>query len=241
MKNSSTLLLALAFLSILFPACFSPKPVVRVEPVAEPDKWNYGQAVLEAEKADILTSVSYAYSDKEFMVFHVEVTNWRDERLLVNPADISITIPDGGFKIPAIDPEQHMLDMELEASRREANSKNAAVVVGAVAVAAVAAAVITDNGNNNVENAGNNGVDVINVAPTVFIDDGVQRGAAPYPVEPWFWTDQTLRKTTLEKGEMVRGKVVFPRNDNLPRFAMEIPVEEIMFTFSFKQIYHWPE
>jgi len=51
----------------------------------------------------------------------------------------------------------------------------------------------------------------------------------------WFWSDHTLRKTTLDKGQMVRGKVVFPRDNELKEFEVLVPVEELMFTFAFQQ------
>ncbi|PHN03326.1 hypothetical protein CRP01_26955 [Flavilitoribacter nigricans DSM 23189 = NBRC 102662] len=226
-------------------ACFSPRPVVRVEPIEEPQRWNYGQAILEAEKNGITANAAFAYSDDDFLVFDVEVTNWREERILVDPAGIQLDVNSAtSMYIPAIDPEEQMLGMEMDASRREANAKNAAVVAGVVAVAAVAAAVATssNDNNNNENNFNNDGVDVVNVAPTLVLGAGA--GGAPPPgpiaVDPWFWSDQTLRKTTLEKGQQVRGKVLFPRNDQIRNFEMSVPVEELIFTFEFRQVLHRP-
>lgn len=245
MKTKSTLFFLSAVSVCLFSACFSPRPVVRVEPLDEPTKWNYGQAILEAEKDGITTNVAFAYSDDDYLVFDVEVTNWREERILVEPAGIELTIGPIDMRIPAIDPEAHMLGMEMDVSRREANAKNAAVVAGVVAVAAVTAAVVTstnDGNNGNENNFNNNDLDVINVAPTLIVGAGA--GAPPPPgpiaVDPWFWSDQTLRKTTLEKGQQVRGKVLFPRNDQVHDFDLLVPVEELMFTFGFKQVLHRP-
>lgn len=243
MKTKSTLILLSALSLVALSACFSPKPVVRIEPTDEPQKWNYGQAILEAEQDGITASAAYAYSDKDFWVFDVEVINWREKRILVDPAGMELTVAPIDMRIPAIDPEVHMLDMEMDASRREANGKNAAVVAGVVAVAAVAAAIATsDNGNNNNENNfDNDGIDVVNVAPTLVVGTG---GGTPPPapiaVDPWFWTEQTLRKTTLEQGQKVRGKVLFPRNDQVRNFNMLVPVEEFIFTFGFKQVLHQP-
>jgi hypothetical protein len=244
MKTTSTLVLLSALSLLTLNACFSPQPVVRVEPTDEPQKWNYGQAILEAEKDGIATNAAYAFSDDDYWVFDVEVINWREERIMVDPADIALTIAPIDMRIPAVDPEAHLLGMEMDASRREANSKNAAVVAGVVAVAAVAAAVATsgDDNNNNENNFDNDVVDVVNVAPTIVVGAGA--GAPPPPgpvaVDPWFWSDQSLRKTTLEKGQKVRGKVLFPRNDQVRNFDMLVPVEELIFTFGFKQVLHQP-
>lgn len=246
MKNNFTTLFSLLLFSMYFAACVSPKAVIRVEPVAEPDKWNYGQAIVESKKNGLITSASFAYSDPDFLVFDVEVTNWREERILIDPAQISMQLTDAHFSTSAIDPEQYVLDMEIEASRREANAKNAAIVAGVVAVAAVTAAVVADANNDNGNENGfvnNGGVDAVNLAPTVFINSGggVAPSGVPQTVDPWFWSDHTLRKTTLERGEMVRGKVVFPRDDSLPHFELVVPVEEITFNFSFKQIIYQPK
>lgn len=244
MKTNFTLFFLSGIILLALSACFSPRPVVRVEPVNEPNKWNYGQAILEAEKNGIATNAAYAYSDDDYLVFDVEVTNWRDERILIEPSGIELTFAANDMRIPAVDPEAHLLGMEMDDSRREANAKNAAVVAGVVAVAAVTAAVVSStNDNNNTENNFNNdGLDVINVAPTLIVGAGA--GAPPPPgpiaVDPWFWSDQTLRKTTLEKGQQVRGKVLFPRNDQMRNFEMLVPVEELIFTFEFKQILYRP-
>lgn len=241
MKKKSTLILLTALSLMTLSACFSPKPVVRIEPTDEPQRWNYGQAILEAERDGITANAAYAYSDKDFWVFDVEVINWREERILVDPAGIELTFAPIDMRIKAIDPEEQMLDMEMDASRREANAKNAAVVAGVVAVAAVTAAIATSDNNNNENNFDNNGVDVVNVAPTLVVGAGA--GApppAPIAVDPWFWTEQTLRKTTLEKGQKVRGKVLFSRNDQVQNFDLLVPIEELIFTFGFKQVLHQP-
>lgn len=245
MKNTSTLIVLAACTLLALSACFSPKSVVRIEPTDEPQRWNYGQAILEAEKDGIAANAAYAYSDEDYWVFDVEVINWREDRIMVDPAGIELTIAPIDMKVSAIDPESQMLDMEMDASRREANAKNAAVVAGVVAVAAVATAIATSSGDNNdntENNFDNNNLDVVNVAPTLVIGAGA--GAPPPPgpiaVDPWFWSEQTLRKTTLEKGQKVRGKVLFPRNDQIRNFDMLVPIEELIFKFGFKQVLHQP-
>lgn len=237
MKTKSTLTF-FAFISILlFSACFSPKPVVRVETASNPDKWNYGQAILEAEKDGIVASAAYAYHDRDYLVFDVEVTNWREESIFVDPARISLSVMPQDLLIPAIDPETQLLNMDMDASRREASAKNMAVVAGVVTVAAVTAAVASGSDNNDGDAAVNNyDNDVVNVAPTLIVGGG---GAAPsgqrIAEDAWFWADQTLRKTTLENGQKVRGKVIFERDDQVRDFEMNIAVEELLFTFGFKQ------
>lgn len=245
MTSRSTLFTLLGLALITLNACFSPRPVVRVETIDEPERWNYGQAILKAEKDGIITTAAYAYADDDYLVFDVGVTNWQEERLLVEPAGIELTVAPHDMRIPAVDPEAYMLSMEMDASRREANAKNAAVVAGVAAVAAVTAAVVTadgNNSNNNVNDNGNEGLDVVNIAPTVLIGSGAGTPPGPGSIadDPWFWSDQTLRKTTLEKGQQVQGKVLFPRNDQVSDFQLLVPVDSFIFTFRFKQVLHRP-
>ena len=246
MKTKSTLLHSTFGMLLLLSACFSPREIVRIEPNTEPDKWNYGQAILEDNQDNIAVSAAFAYSDPDFLVFDIEVTNWREEPIVVSPENIQIQLTNTERKLTAIDPEEHLLDMEIDESRREANRKNGAVVAGVAAVAAVTAAAVAAESNNNNDANGNallnTAENLTYIAPTVVIASG---GNAPppvqaRPVDPWFWTDYTLRKTTVKKGEIVRGKILFPRDNAIGVFELSVPVEELIFTFGFNQRLYFP-
>ncbi len=170
---------------------------------------------------------------KKHLVFDVEVTNWSSREVLVSPEEIYLQQSDDDSPIPAFDPEFEILGKKVEASRREANSKNLAVAAGVAAVATVVAVAATsdgDNSNNN-DNGNNNFTSVTyvgtNVAPPVPV--------AFLPPDMAFWEDASLRKTTLAKGYKAGGKVVFPRLDQYRSFQISIPVDGRVLTAHFRQ------
>lgn len=248
-----------AFLcSLLFlSSCFTPKPVVRVEPIDEDIRWQYGQAFARQQSGELELQAAYNGNNREYLFFDVEITNYGEEEVLVDPKEFYLEIK--GMKVRAADPEVILLGLDMDASRREANSKNAAVAIGVAAVAATAAIIATSDGDGN-SNASNNNVaansfdanynnldlavDLVSIVPNLFIDL-----SSPRPVQEWpdadpqnrnFWTDFTLRKTTLRKGERVSGKVLFPTLDLDDRFQMVLPVESSVFRMQFKRMLYQP-
>ncbi|NRB47134.1 MAG: hypothetical protein HRU41_05635 [Saprospiraceae bacterium] len=264
MKNKSTrsfpVLLMGAFLcsTLFLSSCFTPKPVVRVEPMEEDVRWQYGQAFARQQSNDLEVQAAYNGNNREYLFFDVEVTNFGEEEVLVDPKQFYLEVK--GMKMRAADPEVMLLGLDMDASRREANSKNAAVAIGVAAVAATAAIIATSDGNGN-SNASNNNnasgnsfdggynnldlaVDLVSIVPNLMIDLSAPRAVEEFPpVNPQdrnFWTDFTLRKTTLRQGERVSGKVLFRTLDLDDRFQMVLPVESSTFRMQFKRLLFQP-
>lgn len=246
-------LFAIVFLS----SCYTPKAVIRVEPDNEDVRWQYGQAFARQEANGLEVQAAYNGMNREYLFFDVEIVNYEEEEVLIDPSRFFLDL--NGFQRRAIDPEAFLLGLEMEASKREANSKNTAIALGVVAVAATAAIIVAadnnNNGNNvNANNASNVGQDLNNIAlatdvfsifPSLVVDlsNNNQRGELPppNPKDRDFWTDFTLRKTTLRQNERVTGKVLFPLTELTDRFKMGIPVETGIFRLQFKRMLHQPK
>jgi len=262
MKNNSTkripplLMASCLFATLFLSSCFTPKPVVRVEPDSENVRWQYGQAFARQQTGNLEVQAAYNGNNKEYLFFDIEVTNFGEEEVLVDPREFYLNV--NGLKLRAVDPEAFLLGLDLDASRREANSKNAAVAIGVAAVAATAAIIATADGDGN-SNSSNNGnvnsydggynnldlaFDVVSIVPSLIIDLSSPRVVEEMPPidhqDRNFWTDYTLRKTTLRKGERVSGKVLFPTHTLDDRFQMVLPVESSTFTMQFKRLLHQP-
>lgn len=263
MKNKSTrsfplLLMGACLCSTLFlTSCFTPKPVVRVEPVDEDVRWQYGQAFARQQADGLEVQAAYNGNNREYLFFDVEVTNFGEEEVLVDPKKFYLEVK--GMKMRAADPEVILLGLDMDASRQEANSKNAAVAIGVAAVAATAAIIATSDGDGNSNSSNNNAVsnsfdggynnldlavDLVSIVPSLIIDLSSPRMVQELPpVDPQdrnFWTDFTLRKTTLRKGERVSGKVLFRTLDLDDRFQMILPMESTTFRMQFKQLLFQP-
>lgn len=263
MKNNSTrsfprlLLGACLCFTLFLTSCFTPKPVVRVEPVDEDVRWQYGQAFARQQSNGLEVQAAYNGNNREYLFFDVEVTNFGEEEVLIDPKQFYLEVK--GMKMRAADPEVMLLGLDMEASRQEANSKNAAVAIGVAAVAATAAIIATSDGDGN-SNASNNNassnsfdggynnldlaVDLVSIVPSLIIDLSAPRMVEELPpADPEdrnFWTDFTLRKTTLRKGERVSGKVLFRTLDLADRFQMVLPMESTTFRMQFKRLLFQP-
>lgn len=164
---------------------------------------------------------------------------------MVVPSPFFLQTQSESQQISAIDPEAQLLNMDLLASRQEARQKNAWLIAGLPAAATVTAVAVIDNNNTNNDNASGISNNLSNDdrwgQPIIYNEVGATRQyLSPVEADPWFWSDQTLRKTTLEKGEQVRSKVLFPREKALSRFELAVQVAEISFNFGFLQKLYWP-
>lgn len=245
------------FAALFLSACYTPKAVIRVEPDNEDVRWQYGQAFARQQSDEVEVQAAYNGMNREYLFFDVEIINYGKEEVLVDPSRFFLDV--NGFKRRAIDPEAFLLGLDMDASKRAANSKNTAIALGVVAVAATAAVIIAadknSSGNNaNANNTNNLGqdinniglaTDVVSIFPSLVVDLSANNQGGelppPNPNDRDFWTDFTLRKTTLRENERVTGKVLFPLTELTDRFKMVMPVETGTFRLQFKRMLHQPK
>ena len=216
-------------------SCFSPGKIVQIKSANnESVKWNYGREVILAHNGPFEARIFFEEFTKEHLLFDVEVVNTGDREVLLNPDDIYL-LTNTGEKVRAFDPEKEIFGEQIERSKQEARSKNAALAVGAVAVAAVVTAAVVSDGEG--EGNSNDSNEILDNT----LDTYVLLNAAPPPPLIYlppsidFWKDYALRKTTLEKNYKVGGKVVFPRVDHAIGLTLVIPVGGVELRGHFTQ------
>ncbi|MEL7375971.1 MAG: hypothetical protein AAFN65_03355, partial [Bacteroidota bacterium] len=149
MKTALPLSLLVISILVLASACFTPEAVVRIQPEqSENVFWHQGQPIAEQVQNNIMMRAAYSHATEDYLVFDIEVFNDGLSAILVSPEQFMLTTPRRNLRIPARNPEEVMLGMEIDASRKAANSKNAAVL-GAVAM--IGAAVAVASADNAVE------------------------------------------------------------------------------------------
>lgn len=243
---------------ITFNGCFSPRAVVRVEPdETEAIFWSHGQAIAEQKQEDIWCRAAFSHANQEYLVFDLEVINESEQDVLVTPEQLFLATPTN-FQLPALDPERILLAMEVDASRQEANAKNAAVATGVVLVGAAVAAALSDNDNDGDNDTSSEeyyddevdaGLVVDAAIPALYLATGFANepplsapvDALPGTADPLFWSDFTLRRTTLRPNERIRGLVAFPRYDDTESFFLHVPIAEQNFRFYFRQRLIFPQ
>lgn len=227
--------------------------MIRIAPdSSESVFWHQGQAIAEAESRGILARAAFSHANWEYLVFDVEIFNETSDRCLVSPENFSLTT-DQNVLIRAADPDKALFTMEMDASRREANAKNAALVGGIVlAAAAVVAATSSDGGDaatdgyvDDTYDAVDASLDVVEEAAMAawglsFYDDSVlsvPTNALPAIGSYDFWQNVALRRTTIMPNGSIRGLVVFPRASSTEGgIVLAVPLECGSFTFRFTQM-----
>jgi hypothetical protein len=208
--------------------------------------WHQGQAIAEDKRDSMIARAAYSHANRDYLIFDVEFFNESSYPCLVSPEKLML-ITDANFQLRAADPERILFAAEMDASRREARTKNWAVASGiALTTAAVVAATSSDN-DDAVDDFDYDAVDatldaaeglsmvawgisfhqdpVLSVAPDVL----------PTTDHPAFWQDVALRRTTLMPGAQIRGLVAFPRATDAPAFTLDMPLECTHFSFRFTQ------
>lgn len=240
---------------IFLSACFSPQPIIRLEPsVSENVFWHEGQPIAEAKKDNIVARAAFSHFSDQYYIFDVEVFNEGEHTFLVNPATMSIT-NSGNYKFPAMDPEKVIFSMEMEASKQAARQKKIAIAAAVLVVGtAIAVAVSGSDGANDdiyyydydddyadyYDDDQNAVVDLVLPSISWGVDFHNQAvlstmiNTIPFASEMDFWTGAALRKTTLRSGESIRGLVAFPRQ-NTANLWLTIPLNNANFEFLFNQ------
>lgn len=244
----------IAFFSILstifLSSCFSPQPLIQVQPnSSENIFWHDGQPIAESKQDSIITRAAFSHISDQYYIFDVEIFNESKQPFLVSPEDMFIVIHNN-LTLPAMDPEKIIFSMKMETSRIEARRKNTAIAAGVLVIGTAIAIAVTDGDSDDYDDYNN--YDDYNVVselllPSIFwsIDFREQAilstkiSTIPLDSKLDFWTGAALRKTTLRKGESIRGLVAFPRH-SATNLLLTIPLSNVKFEFLFNQKQYQP-
>lgn len=220
-------------------ACGRPLRVVRVAPPDEDRvaRYAYGQAVQRQRSGAADVELAYYDATEDYLVFDLTIANMGGGDFLFDPATVTL-VPEDQEAIPAVDPEFHLLSLDLRNMRRQRTSRTLGWVGAAVLVGGAAYAVANDLDSSNSDNddsaAAYWGASAAN-ASAVALASGGGNLVAPDPENRYFWLEQSLRKTTLRPGEAIFGKLVFPRTDEARNFTVELLLDGGAPAFPFAQ------
>ncbi|MEL6143050.1 MAG: hypothetical protein AAFU67_15705 [Bacteroidota bacterium] len=249
------LYLSLLFLLLLVYSC-APIRVVRVSPATEADidRYLYGNAVQHQEAQGVAVDVSYYDASREFLVFNLEIENQTETSFDFDPAGITL-LTDDDIPIRAVNPEVKLLSMDMQAAKKESNSRTMAWIGSGILVASTVALALSgsDASESLAEDVAVNvatemGFTLADALVFQVIDGNNNNpdrvipisGEMPPPENRFFWLDYAMRITTVRPGERVIGKVAFPRSDLAKFLKIQINVAERSFNFPFKQMVYRP-
>mgnify|MGYP007016033189 CR=1 FL=1 len=182
---------------ILLASCASPRAVIRMNPVSENVRWNYGQAFASDTVAGVVVEAAYDQSTLEYNIFDVTVINGSNMSYVVDPVNFCFhetqydNSRDNVYR--AIDPESMLLTID---------KKESEVVGGA------------------------------KEAPYEAVENAERQRS--------LWMDGTVRKTTLEPGYRIDGKIYFPRFEKAANYVLQLPIDDKFAKISFNQLTFLP-
>jgi hypothetical protein len=240
--------LYVAAAAILLASCATPRAIIRMNPVSENVRWNYGQAFASDTVTGIVVEAAFDRSTPEYNIFDVTVINRSNMNYVVSPADFhfqEVRYDEGPVNIyRALDPENMLLAIDKKESKDQADAKNAAIGAVVVAGAVVATAAIVAANSNDVEvrHHHRHADPGILVATPIFLGGSNEPMAAMTEAERRrdMWANGTVRKTTLEPGYRIDGKVYFPRFEKPATYVLRLPVDEQFAQIAFNQLTFHP-
>lgn len=223
---------------LLFTSCSAPRNILKLKPQSEQTSWFYGQEFTGDSIFGIIAKVAFDDVNYPWYLFDVEITNRSNMSYLVDPAQIFCVPLNGkseplnGDTIYAIDPESKLMELDKRLSVNASGPKNQlglTLLAAGIDIATGIAVLSDDNPRND-----NFRTDLF---PAVLAEGEINRFEAIDLNELRnTWKSTTLRKTTLEKGFALHGKLLIPIAPDASYIQLNIPVDNELIRINFMQL-----
>ncbi|HEX9652460.1 MAG TPA: hypothetical protein VGA99_02015 [bacterium] len=225
--------------SIFLTSCYvSPPPVYQLSPVPDSGIWWSGKQYAADSTNGISTFVAYQRSDRHHLIFEVEFTNQSEEQVLVSPEDFyylplqSAEDTVSQREVHALNPETELLEIDKSLSREHASYATHTAIDLTVSLLDLVLAIVSPDDAASYEER---------LAWEVNRADYQQLHQARVSELKGLreeWEFETLRKTTMNPGEQIRGRVYFPITKQAQFIELVLPIGRHPITLIFKQIKH---
>jgi hypothetical protein len=238
MKRSITLKVVSVILVFLFHSCFTPQNIIRLQPEHEEGTWLKGQQFISDSINGIIYEVGFDQMIDNRYWFDFSITNLSNLAVMIDPMDFYIQAFDGRkqplseLKVPAVNPENEILNIEKQISKNKAHGINQMGVVlmaATIDVATGIAAVSDDDPHND-----HMRTHLLHDAMAVASDNEYVIRSLDDVKETW--KNTTIRKTTLNSNYNMKGKVFFPAFRDAVYTRLYLPVDDEFVEMDYMQI-----
>jgi hypothetical protein len=246
---SRWILLVVSIATTALAGCFAPEPVLRLRPLLHEVVWSEGRAaqVKESDLARVAVAFEreWTLAGRPLVGFRVEIQNVSDKPFLVVPSRFyyAVCSQSAGGKgracqpsHPAVNPEQVLLDLDVQHARSQASVANDEALGCALFFLDLAAGVA------NVANGNRRGVGVAlagaAVSSSVMSSASAEGNAeaANYEFARSSWSSTALRKTTILPGKGAAGIVFIDRQLDAQEIVLAVRIDDKALDFPFEQI-----
>jgi hypothetical protein len=237
------------FVTIALAGCFAPEPVLRLSPLSHEVVWKEGRAAQVKQNDLARVAVAFerewTFANRPLVGFRVEIQNVSDKPFLVVPSRFYYAVcsrsgSDTGRACqpshPAVNPEQVLLDLDVQHARNQARVANDEALGAALLFLDLAA------GMANAAKGNGRGVaaSVAGAAASGSIMSSASANgnaeAGSYEFERSSWSSTALRKTTVLPGKSATGIVFIDRQLDAQEIVLAVRVDDEALDFPFEQI-----
>lgn len=236
------LFLPLVLIFLLLSSCFiRPYPVYDLNPAAEyTTRWLYGCEYVILQDGDIIASLAYVNSDRNMLIFDLEVINLSAADALVAPESfyyyplVSKSLSDT-VKIMAIDPELQLKKLDKIISNKRADLSNQIIGNIMVESADLIGDLVESDQRNMTEKQLDAQEDLNRQISQDKRESRTRDQINNLTSKRKYWASEVLRKTTLKQDESLQGRIYFPTERDIEKIQVAITIENSKFTFLFDQ------
>ena len=248
-----SILLVVSLATTALAGCFAPEPVLRLRPLLHEVVWSEGRAAQVKENAVARVAVAFerewTLAGRPMVGFRVEIQNVSTDPFLVVPPRFYYAACSGSAngKVracqpshPAVNPEQILLNLDIEHARNQAGEANEETLGGALLFLDLAA------GMANAAKGTPRGAGVALTGAAVsssILSSASAEGAAEsanYESARSAWSDTALRKTTVLPGQGAAGIVFIDRQLDAREIVLAVRIDNETLDFPFEQIRYDP-
>ena len=236
------ILLPTIIILLLFASCSTPRELIKLQPNSAKTSWFYGQEFMGDSVFGIVAKVGFDEIQSPWYTFDVEITNRSNMDYLLDPSQIFIVPLNGknepfnGDTLFVVDPETKIQELDKKLAINKARQKNQlgiSLLAAGIDIATGVAVMSDKNPRND-----NFRTDLLPLAIAAGADNKFE--AIDLNELRDTWKSTTLRKTTLEKGYSIHGKVLAPIFPDAPYIQVNIPVDNDLIRINFMQIKYIP-
>jgi hypothetical protein len=231
MRLSLRLLLGLSLVASATLGCATPAPLVRLTPKTADVIWVGGRASVQATNNNIRVGTAFEYQDGPMLAMRVEIENDTTARMEVGPEDFTFTdclgeaIASCMPTLAAVDPEKVLASLDVAQSQEVAQSANDQALLGTLVILS---AVGGHHHGAGVRTA---------VALDAMQSDAATHDSAQasFGMRRQIWSNQALRRNTLDPGQGTSGLVFLPIDLRAGYVWFNIRLPGTVFQFPFRQ------
>ncbi len=244
MKIYKTIFLNIVLLSsLLLTNCFvPPASIFKLKPQTNNLEWHKGKEIATLTNDSVSIIISFDRSLNDDYLFDLDIINYLEKTLLVEPQKFSYKMISGTIKqneilttTSARDPEKVILDLQKAYAIHQSQVQTQTMFYSLgyfLQFAAQTKALVT----NDVELSNRIDQQSQRTKENELIDAVKNQMIGEFLANSYYiWEILALRKTTLRKNESISGKVFFPVKEKAKKLEFTFPIGENELKIFFNQ------